>query len=277
MRAVAYRSELPGFIDSYYPDRDVRKDVNGGSRTGGRLAFRFEPTENFTITPRVVYQKLETDGYPRIDVYNILGNPYTTTEPPVDPGERGQVTQLPEGLTDDFTMGDLKLDFGFGDLGITSVTTYIDRQVEVLRDASQLTGSVTFDVGGTAEQVRLDSPLIDETDMQVFSQELRLASTGEGAFQWLVGAFYQTADRDYAQTLPTPGYDDSPAARHGRARRHALLLTAVLRFPAVRGVRRSDLSLQSAVGAHRWPAVLRFRRRPRHHDRGRVRRSAALR
>ena len=40
-----------------------------------------------------------------------------------------------------------------------------------------------------------------------FSQELRLASTGEGAFQWLVGAFYQEADRDYSQTLPTPGYD----------------------------------------------------------------------
>jgi iron complex outermembrane recepter protein len=207
MRAVAYRSELPGFIDSYYPDRSVREDVNGGSRTGGRLAFRIEATENVTITPRVVYQKLETDGYPRVDFYNILGNTFTTTQPQVDPGERGQVTQLPEGLTDEFKMGDLKLDFGFGELGLTSVTTYIDRQVEVDRDASQLTGSVTFDVGGTDAEVRLNSPLIDQTDMQVFSQELRLASTGEGPFQWLVGAFYQTADRDYAQTLPTPGYD----------------------------------------------------------------------
>jgi iron complex outermembrane receptor protein len=207
MRAVAYRSELPGFIDSYYPGRSVREDVNGGSRTGGRLAFRIEATENVTITPRVVYQKLETDGYPRVDFYNILGNTFTTTQPPVDPGERGQVTQIDEGLTDEFKMGDLKLEFGFGEIGLTSVTTYIDRQVEVDRDASQLTGSVTFDVGGTDAEVRLNSPLIDETDMQVFSQELRLASTGEGPFQWLAGAFYQTADRDYAQTLPTPGYD----------------------------------------------------------------------
>jgi hypothetical protein len=30
--------------------------------------------EIFSITPRIVYQKLETDGYPRIDVYNVLGN-----------------------------------------------------------------------------------------------------------------------------------------------------------------------------------------------------------
>jgi iron complex outermembrane receptor protein len=181
--------------------------VNSGHKSGARVSMLFQPNENISITPRIVYQKLETDGYPRIDFYNILGNTYTTTEPQVDPGERGQVTQLDEGLTDDFTMGDLKLDFAFGDLGMTSVTTYIDRQVEVIRDASQLTGSVTFDVGGTAAQVRLDSPLVDETDLQVFSQELRLASTREGAFQWLVGAFYQTADRDYSQTLPTPGYD----------------------------------------------------------------------
>ncbi|MEO8061132.1 MAG: TonB-dependent receptor [Pseudomonadota bacterium] len=207
MRAVAYRSELPGFIDSYYPDRAVQRDVNGGSRTGGRLAFRFEPTENVTITPRVVYQKLETDGYPRVDFYNILGNTYTTTQPQIDPGERGQVTQLDEGLTDEFTMADLKLEFGFGNVGLTSVSTYIDRQVQVVRDASQLTGSVTTQVGGTPAQIRLNSPLVDDTDMQVISQELRLGSSGEGPFQWLVGAFYQSADRDYSQTLPTPGYD----------------------------------------------------------------------
>ena len=208
MRAVGYYTALPGFIDSLYPDRATREDVNSGTRTGGRLAFRFEPSENFSITPRVVYQKLETDGYPRIDVYNILGNTYTTTEPVVNPGERGQVTQFREGITDDFMMADLKLDFGLGgDLGITAVTTYIDRQVEVLRDASQLTGSVTIDLGGTADDARLNSPLYDDTDLQVLSQEVRLASTGEGAFQWLVGAFYQQSDRKYGQTLPTPGYD----------------------------------------------------------------------
>ena len=136
MRVVGYRQELPGFIDSFYPDRNVREDVNGGSRTGGRIAFRFEPSENVTITPRVVYQKLDIDGFPRVDFYNLLGNVYTTTEPQVDVGDRGQVTQLPEGLEDKFTMADLKLDFGFGSVGLTSVTTYIDRTVNVRRDAT---------------------------------------------------------------------------------------------------------------------------------------------
>ena len=42
---------------------------------------------------------------------------------------------------------------------------------------------------------------------EVFSQEVRLASDGGGAFDWLVGAFYQEIDREYGQNLPTPGYD----------------------------------------------------------------------
>jgi len=155
----------------------------------------------------VVYQKLETDGYPRVDAYNILGNVYTTTEPAVEPGERGQVTQFREGLTDEFMLADLKLDFDFGRVGMTAVTSYTDRTVEVVRDASQLTGSVTKDLGGTDAQARLDSPLIDTTDLQVLSQEIRFASLGEGAFQWVAGVFYQQYDREYGQNLPTPGYD----------------------------------------------------------------------
>ena len=208
MRLVAYHTELAGFIDSYYPDRGVVEDVNSGERTGARLAFRFEPNENVTITPRVVYQKLETEGYPRIDVYNILGNTLTTTEPQVDVGERGQVTQFKEGIDDDFLLLDLKMDFTLSEtLGLSSITSYTDREVVVLRDASQLTGSVTIDLGGTADDARLDSPLYDSTDLKVFSQELRLASTGEGPFQWLAGVFYQQYDRKYGQNLPTPGYD----------------------------------------------------------------------
>src|SRR5688500_6256743 len=138
----------------------------------------------------------------------MRGTVYTTAEPQVDPGERGQVTQLDEGLVDDFMMADLKLDFGFGSVGLTSVTTYIDRQVAVDRDATQLTGSVTKSpIGLSDDDARIDSPLLDRTDLQVFSQEIRIASSGEGPFQWLAGAFYQQADREYGQTLPTEGYD----------------------------------------------------------------------
>ena len=213
MRLVGYYNEQAGFIDSFYPGRGVREDVNSGEKSGARLAFLIQPSENISITPRIVYQKLETDGYPRIDVYNILGNPFTTTQPPVNPGERGQVTQFREGIDDEFMLADLRMEFGLGGLTLTSISSYTDRDVVVLRDASQLTGSVTLTLGGatgipvTPAEVRLNSPLIDTTALKSFSQEVRLASDGGGAFEWLVGAFYQDIDRDYGQNLPTPGYD----------------------------------------------------------------------
>jgi iron complex outermembrane receptor protein len=212
LRIVGYYNELAGFIDSYYPGRAVKKDVNSGDKTGARVALLIQPNEHISITPRIVYQKLKTDGYPRIDAYNILGNPYTTTEPPVNPGERGQVTQLREGIDDEIKLADLKMEFGFGGVTLTSVSSYTDRDLTVLRDASQLTGSVTLSLSGTSgiatsADVRLNSPLYDRTSLKAFSQELRLASDGGGVFEWLVGAFYQDIDRDYGQDLPTPGYD----------------------------------------------------------------------
>ncbi len=208
LRLVGYHEEMAGFIDSVYPGRQVREDVNGGEKYGGRATLLYQPTENLSITPRVVYQRLETDGYPRVDVYNILGNPFTTTEPAVTPGERGQVTQLREGIDDDFMLADLKIEWGLNGTTLTSVTSWLDRDVVVLRDSSQLTGSVTFgSFGGNSAETRLNSPLIDTTNLKEFSQELRLASEGGGAFEWLLGAFYQDIDRDYGQNLPTPGYD----------------------------------------------------------------------
>jgi iron complex outermembrane receptor protein len=207
LRLVGYYTKLGGFIDSVYPGRGSQEDVNSGDRTGARVALLIQPNENLSITPRLIYQKLETDGYPREDFYNVLGNPFTTTQPAITVGEREQVTQLREGLDDDFKLADLKIEARFGDLTLTSITSYTDREVVVLRDASQLTGSVTFQLGGTPTEVRLNSPLFDTTDLQAISQELRLSSGGDGAFQWLVGAFYQQVDRDYGQNLPTPGYD----------------------------------------------------------------------
>jgi iron complex outermembrane receptor protein len=211
-RIAGYYSQLPGFMDSIYPDRSKKEDVNSGERTGVRASLRFQPNDQLSVTPRIVYQKLETDGFPRIDIWNILGNPYTTTETPVDFGERAQVTQFKEGLDDDFTLGDLNVSYDFGAMTLTSITSYTDRQVQVRRDASQLTGSVTYDIEGdpgyVSSHVRLDSMLVDDTDLQAFSQELRLASNEvDATFRWLVGAFYQQVDRDYQQSLPTPGWD----------------------------------------------------------------------
>jgi iron complex outermembrane receptor protein len=206
LRIVAYDDELPGWIDAYGPN-GLSKDVNTGRKTGGRIALTWQPVEGLSITPRFVRQKLSTDGFPRTDLYNILGNPYTTTEPAVPLGDRTQYRQFREGIDDDFKLYDLKIGYDFGPATLTSITSYTNRDVLVTRDATQLTGSVTYQFGGTSADVRTDSPLLDHTQLEVFSQELRVASNGTGKFDWLAGAYYEHWKRHYGQDLPTPGYD----------------------------------------------------------------------
>jgi len=206
-RLVAYWHHLPGFIDAIQPGGGLKKDVNDGDSSGVRFSLLIKPSEALSITPRIMYQRLETNGYPRVDIYNILANPYTTTQPAVTIGTLEQYTQQHEGLTDDFTLGDLKIDYAFGPATLTSITSYTHRDVLVLRDATQLTGSITFDIFGDVPQVRTNSPLFDRTHLNVLSQELRLASNGAQTFDWLVGGFFQHVGRHYGQSLPTPGYD----------------------------------------------------------------------
>ncbi|MBV9621780.1 MAG: TonB-dependent receptor, partial [Gammaproteobacteria bacterium] len=216
-RIVAYWHHLPGFIDAIQPDGSVKKAVNDGDRSGVRASVLIKPTDALSVTPRIIFQKLQTNGYPREDAYNILANPYMTTQPAVTIGTLQQYTQQREGLTDDFTLADLKLDYDFGAATLTSISSFTHRNVLVQRDATQLTGSVTYDVFGTIPgfnqaNVRISSPLLDRTHLNVFSQEVRIASNGHQFIDWLAGGFFQHVGRRYGQDLPTPGYDALNAA-----------------------------------------------------------------
>jgi hypothetical protein len=50
--------------------------------------------------------------------------------------------------------------------------------------------------------------LVDTTDLQVFSQEVRLASTSDKPLQWTVGLYLDNKDTYYLNTFPVPGADE---------------------------------------------------------------------
>jgi len=106
-------------------------------------AVRLAPSERLTVTPRIMYQRVNNNGWNRIDIFNILANPFTTTRPPVTLGERRQFTQLQEKFTDDFTLGDVNVNYDVGNIALTSITSYTDRDILVIRDATALTASIT--------------------------------------------------------------------------------------------------------------------------------------
>src|SRR4030095_8300643 len=202
VRAVAYATGYGGFIDALGPA--AGKDVNGGNRLGGRLSLLWQPVEELKITPRVVYQKVEADGFNRQEVFNLFHNDFTDGPDAFE--KRQQYLLLREKFKDETWIADLTASYDFGPAELTSVTSYINRDILVSRDASALTGSVTVDLGFPAFAA-IPSNLRDTTDLKTWTQELRVASTGDGPFQWLVGGFYSDIERNYAQRLPTPGYD----------------------------------------------------------------------
>jgi iron complex outermembrane receptor protein len=207
-RIAAYYTSYGGFIDAVQPTLSVDEDVNGGHRGGARASFLFQPNERLSITPRLVYQTVDMDGWNRIDAYNILANPYTTTRPKVTLGDRRQFTQIDEPFTDDFTLGDVNVGYKIGDLTLSSITSYTDRDVLVVRDATALTGSITGgSFGAPASVYTLDAPLYDATQAKGFTQELRLGGA-RGPVQWVAGAFYSDLERDYQQNLQVFGFED---------------------------------------------------------------------
>lgn len=209
LRIVGYYDRLPGWMDAVQPDLSIKKDVNRGSRAGVRASVAISPTEELTITPRFVYQKAEADGWNRIDVFNILANPYTTTRPAVTLGGRKQFTQIDEPFTDKFVLGDLNVRYDFGATALTSITSYTHRDILVVRDAGALTSSITGgSIGLPANVYTLDSPLDDATKAKAWTEELRLSSDKPGPVQWVFGGFYAKTKRDYGQDLNVAGFEE---------------------------------------------------------------------
>ena len=208
MRIAAYYTRYGGYIDAVQPDLSVQDDYNDGYRAGGRLAFLFQPSEKFKITPRVLYQKVDMQGWNRIDTFNILGNPYTTTRPKVTLGDRNVFTQIDEPFTDEFTLGDVNLEYDFGAVTLNAITSYTNRDILVIRDATALTASITGGSFGAPPSVyNIDAPLFDATEASGWTQEVRFSNNGGGPFRWVAGAFYSDSKRDYGQNLPVIGFE----------------------------------------------------------------------
>ena len=202
-RLVTYGTRYGGFIDARRGEGQVKEDVNDGGRYGGRFALLLKPMENLSVTPRIVYQDIDLNGFNRDEVFNLFPD---SKGAPLR--ERQQFLLLDEAFEDETLIFDTVVEWRLDDShDATYAFGHISRDLLVSRDASALTGSVGVDQGW-ADVINLPSNLRDTTDLEQMTHELRFSSDDGGALQWLVGAFYSNADRDYSQRLPTPGWDE---------------------------------------------------------------------
>ena len=224
VRVVGYGTRYGGFIDALRVTGERDDNINDGGRFGGRASVLWQPTGNVTITPRLVYQSIDMDGFNREEFFNLFANPYSTTRTPVQLGKRQQFLLLEEAFEDETLLLDNTIKWNPNDrIEATYVASYTKRNLLVSRDASALTGSVGVDPLGLccefpSEAVFLPSNLRDTTELEQMTHEVRVASTDDSAFQWQAGVFYSNIKRDYSQRLPTPGYDSyifDPAVLNG--------------------------------------------------------------
>lgn len=146
----------------------TRKDVNDQKSWNIRAKFGFRPTDDVTV--ELGAWRVEND----LDFRNTMDS----ADPPRYNDTTGPDSR-PNYIATNLTLLSAVVNADFGGAKLTSSTSYIDSLLDF--DASFLTSPV-FGSGF----LRNDSTFKTTS----FTQELRLASPGTGAFNWLIGGYY---------------------------------------------------------------------------------------
>ncbi len=166
-----YRSS-PGYIENVTAGGASDLTVEGG-----RLSIVWTPTEDTELSWLTLYQKTDAEDAP-------YQNPSV--------GDLERSTALREPNTTDVLVNSLRLDHDFGFAKFTAIASYQEKKQDFLFDFTPYRGAYNFDLG-----LNLTDPLYVESggESEGKSLEARLASSGDGPFQWLIGAMYFESDK----------------------------------------------------------------------------------
>ncbi|MEM9287093.1 MAG: TonB-dependent receptor [Pseudomonadota bacterium] len=156
-------------------DFQRQENVNDAEFFSVRAAIRFEITPNVTFTPSVLIQESEVDAISTVDF------PTGTLDV-----RRG--TDIQELVSDDFVLGNALFEWSFGDYQLTSSTSYSERDSRFLEDVS--------DIINAQFSVLLPAVVDGPSEESLFTQELRVATTGDQRLQFVGGFFYEDFERE---------------------------------------------------------------------------------
>ena len=115
LRIAAYYDEIPGFIDAVQPDLSVKENVDSGTKYGARVAVLFKPTDE--PLDHAAHRVPEARNG-RLSAHRRLQHPRQTLhDHPACGHIWASASNSPsskKGLTDEFTLGDLKITYDFG-------------------------------------------------------------------------------------------------------------------------------------------------------------------
>ncbi len=216
VRLVGWHIEQAGYIDNVNAQITmegvgtthdnaalVEDDFNDATTTGARALLKIDLNENWTLTPGLVYQQQESNG--------------VFTHDPEDLGDLQAARFYPEKYEDDWYQASLTLEGQMGDLELVYAGALFGRDREALDDythyAQYLDNFYGYSYGGcyhydSLYQCTDPSQFItsDET-FEKQSHELRLLSSPDKRFRWMVGAFVQRQEHDFDLQWVVPDMD----------------------------------------------------------------------
>ncbi len=157
-------------------------DVNWEELWGGRVSLLLKLGDNLTIEPGLMHQKISTGG------------PFTIDDPPGNVYAHYQPFDIAEPLEDNFSLYTLTIKYHFDGADITSATAKWNRHDEQTQDISETIQSL-LGIPSFYPPVGIGGGSQEETDFSdQASEELRIASNGDGRFEWIGGLFFSDFD-----------------------------------------------------------------------------------
>ena len=190
-RLTGWKKDVGGHIDNVYDDRKLNGSESWGLR--GKLQFDASDKLDFTL----IGDYSEADNQCCIWQARIINDPFLLNAlQPVVPSETNDLVNIDadvQNLSEQWGLS-AEANYDLGGATLTSITAY--REWDIFNtadiDATPSQGDSNYLFGGL---LGID---INDNDnhLEQFSQEVRLASDGEGPFNYVLGAYYSTLDYD---------------------------------------------------------------------------------
>jgi outer membrane receptor protein involved in Fe transport len=193
------------------------KNVGNTETWGGAAALTIAVSDTLTITPRVMLQRADMDGFPLSDTLTVtdngIGYPYLSDPVPLPELKprnfvQGRFFDVREKGSDEWGLYSIAIKWKTSKGEFVSSTAYFDRKVLETEDQTDFVWAALLPAVSASPDFDGNFPLplrgaiTEEKNYQRFVQEVRFASDLEGPMQFVVGGFYS----DFHGRLPFAAY-----------------------------------------------------------------------
>ncbi len=258
-RVVGFYESDAGWFKREFPSSPgsatdtVLRDIGHTNNYGGALSLSLQATDSLTITPRVMHQRSDYNGFPYADFTIPASGPYSFT--PTDFVQQRQYN-VPEGGHDEWSLYSVGLTWKMAYGSLVSSSSYFDRNIFEMEDSTPFVQYVANNFMGIEAQVPA-APISEAQKFHRYVQEVRFSSALQGPFQYVAGVYY--AYTDQAQIFPpalVPGINALSGDTLGTDIQYASYTRSLTKEPAVfgEGTYRLTSKLSLTLGA-RWYRV----------------------